>query len=266
MDAQLEANRALWDELVGVHVAATGAYDVDTFKAGRSTLRPLELAEVGDVRGKRLLHLQCHFGLDTLSWGRRGAQVVGADFSTEAIALARRLAEEIDVPAEFICSNVLELPQYLEGEFDVVFTSYGVLCWLPDLDAWAAVIAHFLAPGGFFYIAETHPVANIFDLRDGDLVASESYFDIGPVEDTSDGSYADRTAILQNKTSYEWQHPLSEVLNALIGAGLRIEFVHEFPYLMFQMLPSMVRGGDGWWRLPGHENIPLLFSLKARGR
>ncbi len=162
-----------------------------------------------------------------------------------------------------MCSSVYDLPQNLEGKFDIVFTSYGVLCWLPDLDAWGDVIDHFLAPGGFFYIAEQHPVGGMFSDGGGELVASESYFDTGPIEETSDGSYADRNAILENKTSYQWQHPLSEIINALATSGLRVDFLHEFPFCMFRWLPSMVKGDDGWCRVPGRDDVPFLFSLKA---
>jgi SAM-dependent methyltransferase len=169
----------------------------------------------------------------------------------------------LDVEAEFVCSNIYDLPQNLEGEFDVVFTSYGVLPWLPDLAEWGKVINHFLAPGGYFYIVEQHPVGALFSDRDGEPVASESYFNTGPNKVTSDGSYADRNAILQNKTSFEWQHPLSDIVNALTSNGLRVEFLPEFPFCMFPWLPSMVKGDDGWWRVPGRDNVPFLFSLKA---
>jgi SAM-dependent methyltransferase len=263
VDARIESNRAFWDELVGVHVRAPDWYDLDTFRTGRQTLRTIETEEVGDVRGKRLLHLQCHFGMDTISWAKRGARVVGADFSPEAIGLARQLSEELSVEADFVCSNIYDLPQHLEGEFDIVFTSYGVLCWLPDLTEWGKVIDHFLAPGGFFYIVDQHPAGALFSERDGELVASEPYFDTGPIEETGDGSYADRNAILRNKTTFEWRHPLSDVVNALASNGLRVDFLHEFPFCMFQWLPAMVKGEDGWYRVPGHENVPFLFSLKA---
>jgi SAM-dependent methyltransferase len=264
MSAHMERNRALWDELVGVHVQAPNSYDIESFKAGRETLKPIELEEIGNVAGKRLLHLQCHFGMDTISWARHGASTVGVDFSPDAIALARQLSAETSANADFVCSNIYELPERLEGEFDIVYTSYGVLCWLPDLDAWGKVIDHFLAPGGFFYIVEQHPVGGMFSDRDGELVASESYFNAGPVEETSDGSYADRTAVLQNKTSYQWQHPLSEIINAVATNGLDVEFLHEFPFCMFRWLPSMVKSDDGWCRIPGRDDVPFLFSLKAR--
>jgi len=259
----MQTNLARWNELVGVHARSRDVYDLDAFRAGRSTLRPIELEEVGDVRGKRLLHLQCHFGMDTVSWGRRGATVVGVDFSAEAISLARELDADLGVGAEFVCSDVYDLPRKLEGAFDIVFTSYGVLCWLPDLTAWGKVISHFLAPGGFFYIVDQHPAGGMLGDQDDGLVASEPYFDVGPIEVTGDGSYADRSAVVEHKTSYQWQHSLSDIINALAGSGLQVEFLHEFPFSMFQWLPSMVKSEDGWWRVPGHDNVPFLFSLKA---
>lgn len=263
MERHIQTNRARWDELVGVHVTARDTYDLDAFRAGRSTLKPIELEEVGDARGKRLLHLQCHFGMDTISWARRGAVVVGVDFSSEAISVARELNAELGASAEFVCSDVYDLPGKLEATFDVVFTSYGVLCWLPDLAAWGKVISRFLAPGGFFYIVDQHPVGGMFACEGDELVVSESYFDVGPHEETGDGSYADRTAVVENKTSYQWQHSLSEIVNVIADSGLRIEFLHEFPFSMFQWLPSMVKGEDGWWRVPDQDSIPFLFSLKA---
>lgn len=261
MDEFQEANRAMWDELVPIHVRRYGG--VERFRAGHSTLREIEVEEVGDVTRKRLLHLQCHFGLDTLSWARLGARVVGADFSPQAIEMARRLASEAEIPADFVCSDVYALPDQVAGPFDIAFTSYGVLCWLPDLARWGETIARLLAPGGFFYIVEQHPVGGIFAEREGELVAAHSYFDSGPIEETKDGSYADRTAVLQNKTSYEWQHSMSDIVNALTGAGLRIDFLHEFPFCMFPWLPSMVEGEDGWFHVPGQDRVPFLFSLKA---
>ena len=263
MDGYRQTNLARWDELVGVHTRARDTYDLDAFRAGRSTLQPIEIEEVGDVRGKRLLHLQCHFGMDTISWARQGAAAVGVDFSAEAISLARRLDEDLGTGAKFVCSDVYDLPGKLEGAFDIVFTSYGVLCWLPDLAAWGKVISHFLSPGGFFYIVELHPVGGMLDDRDEGLVVSEPYFDVGPIEETRDGSYADPSAVVEHKTSYQWRHSLADVVNALADSGLRVAFLHELPFSTFQWLPSMVKGEDGWWRVPGHDNVPFLFSLKA---
>jgi SAM-dependent methyltransferase len=262
----LQANRDRWNELAPLH-ARTPFYDVAGFKNGKSSLRPLEAAEVGDVAGKSLLHLQCHFGMDTLSWARLGAQVAGVDFSEEAIALARSLARELGISAEFVCCDLYESPRMLKRSFDVVFTSYGALCWLPDLRRWAATAAHFLKPGGILYVAEIHPFAMVFDDQAAgpELRVRYPYFHSPePLRTEPQGTYADRTAAVQHRTSYEWAHSLSDVVNAVLGAGLRLEFLHEFPYCICGILPGMAPGADGWWRLPeGSGEVPLLFSLRA---
>ena len=162
MDKYLKANRALWDEWTGINYRSN-FYKVADFKAGLNKLRAYEMAEVGPVDGKELLHLQCHFGLDTLCWARLGARVTGVDFSAAAISQARALAEDVGLDAHFVQSDIYELPQHLEGGFDVVYTSRGVLGWLPDIERWARVAAHFVRPGGFFYITEIHPVAQVFE-------------------------------------------------------------------------------------------------------
>ncbi|MCP9486619.1 MAG: class I SAM-dependent methyltransferase [Gaiellaceae bacterium MAG52_C11] len=262
MAHELDVNRAQWNERTIVH-AASDFYDVAGFRAGQQTLRALELEEVGDVRGKRLLHLQCHFGLDTLSWARLGASVTGVDFSSEAIALARELAAELELEASFVCSDVYELRSHLRERFDIVFASYGVLVWLPDLVRWAQLVAHFLAEGGFFYLVDGHPVGVMLEEQDGRLVAVEPYFDVGPVEVPGGSTYADPEAVLANAMSYQWQHSLADVVSALAGEGLRIEFLHEFPFAASQRVPGMVRGEDAWWRLPDRNDVPFLFSIRA---
>jgi len=267
VDGYKAANHALWDEWTSIHVRSE-FYDVDGFKRGNIKLHSLEREEVGEVAGKSLLHLQCHFGLGTLSWARLGATVTGADFSAKSIEQARALAAEVKIPARFVCSEIENLPEVLSGQFDIVFTSYGVLPWLPDLNRWASVIAHFLKPGGFFYIAESHPISYIFDDAQGtsNLVIKYPYFgDGGPLEWKVQGSYADRSACVAQPVSYEWIHTMADIINALLGAGLRIEFLHEFPYTAWQQLPFMVEGSDGYWRLPDREaSLPLLFSIRAR--
>jgi SAM-dependent methyltransferase len=221
---------------------------------------------VGDGRGKSLLHLQCHFGLDTLGWARLGARVTGADFSDEAIRAARTLAQETGLAANFVCANIYDLPNELSSEFDIVFTSHGVLNWLPDLSAWARVIAHFLKPGGLFFIAEAHPTAYIFDDENlADLRVRYPYFHTNePGKYEVHGSYADRAADLHG-VDYEWTHSLGDVINALIAAGLQIVELREYPFAAWQMFPFMEQEAAGWWRLPERfPQIPLMFSLKAR--
>jgi 2-polyprenyl-3-methyl-5-hydroxy-6-metoxy-1,4-benzoquinol methylase len=162
VDDYIKSNQKLWDRWTELHEQSE-LYDVAGFKAGKLRLHSIEKEELGDVAGKSLLHLQCHFGLDTLSWAALGATVTGVDFSEKSIALARSLSAEIGIPATFVHSNVYDLPDNLSGQFDIVFTSYGVLWWLPDIPGWAKVIAHFLKPGGTFLVVDSHPMASVFD-------------------------------------------------------------------------------------------------------
>ena len=272
MDEHLQTNRRRWDELAPLHVDSE-FYDAAGVAAGGSSLRSIEVEEVGDVAGRSLLHLQCHIGLDTISWAQRGARVTGVDFSESSVAAARALATKCGVAAEFICSAVETLPEALAGQFDVVFTSYGVLCWLSDLPAWGRTIAHFLKPGGFFYLVDIHPFAAVFNDTAGPKVEEElriayPYFSDGrAIVCQTRGSYADREAAVVNNLSYQWSHPLGEIIDALLGAGLRLEYLHEFPVCFYSRFPAMTLGEDGWWRLTGAQaSLPLLFSLKATRR
>jgi SAM-dependent methyltransferase len=262
MEEYLKNNLDLWNELTPIH-ARSIFYDVEGFRKGRCTLDSIELEEVGDVMGKSLLHLQCHFGMDTLSWARLGAKATGVDFSDKAITLARNLSKETGVKADFICTDIYELPEVLSKKFDIVFTSRGVLCWLPDLDHWAKVITHFLKPGGFFYIIEGHPFTMVFDDEDSrELKVRYSYFD-NPEPDKwePEHDYADKDAIITHP-SYEWPHSLSAIMTSLINAGLRIEFFHEFPDITYKQFPFMDEYKARHWNIKGGM-IPLTFSLKA---
>jgi 2-polyprenyl-3-methyl-5-hydroxy-6-metoxy-1,4-benzoquinol methylase len=265
MDEYSEVNRQTWNTWTRLNFASE-FYDVAGFKAGRSTLDPLVLAGPGDVSGKSLLHLQCHFGMDSLSWARLGATVTGIDFSEEAIKMARALAAELGIPASFILSDLYDLPQNLTGQFDVVFTSYGVLGWLPDLAHWARIIAHFLKPEGIFYIVEVHPIALLFDehRQDAELRLLYPYFQgLEPLREEDQGSYAAPDAPIRSVT-YVWIHPLAEVIGSLLRAGLRIESFDEYPFVRWAVFPWMERRADGGWELPsGQKSIPLMFSLKA---
>jgi SAM-dependent methyltransferase len=264
MDKYLKQNQNLWNEDTPIHLRST-FYDVAGFKAGKSMMMmPFEFEEVGDVHGKSLLHLQCHFGMDTLSWGRLGAKVTGVDFSDEAIKLAKSLSKEIGVSAEFICSDIYELPKVLKKKYDVVYTSGGVLCWLPNLEKWGKIIAHFLKRGGFFYIMEGHPFMNVFDNSKTatQLSVTQSYFHSPePTHWAPEGDYAD-PSFVGTQHSYEWTHSLGDVINGLIQAGLKIEFLHEHKAIFFKQFPFMTKGEDNYWHLEG-DKLPLVFSLKA---
>jgi len=262
MDEHVHANRDHWNDLVDYHVRSP-FYDVASFKAGRNTLDAVELEGVGEVAGKSLLHLQCHFGLGTLSWARLGARVTGADFSPRAVEVARELARAAGLEATFVCADIYDLPAHLRGEFDVVFASYGVMPWLPDLGRWVAVAARFLKPGGLFFLADGHPFMNIYDEESRELRIRYPYFNREPMGYEESGSYADADASVEHKTCYEWQHSVGELLNAVVGAGLRLESFREYPYASYNYWPHMVKDPRGFWRLPGGDLLPLMFALRA---
>ncbi len=268
MNEYMEVNRERWDELVAHH-ATSDTYDLEGFKKGDIRIRAFEREEVGDVTGKSLLHLQCHFGLDTLSWARLGAKVTGIDYSNQAIALARSLSQELHIPAIFVLSSVYDLPQTLDAaeQFDIVYTSHGVLGWLPDLKPWAQVIAHYLKPGGMFYIAEAHPFMHIFDNDAPDFKLRYPYFMREPIFTEGEGSYA-TSAKVRHTTEYNWNHTFSEILTSLIDVGLKIDFLHEYPFSEWKCFPNMnmqeVENRSYTFTDPSLSHmLPLTFTLKA---
>ncbi len=257
-------NQNAWNQKTAIHQKSS-FYNLPAFKNGKSSLMRTELEELGDVTGKSILHLQCHFGMDSLSWARRGAQVTGVDFSTEAIALARSLNDELGLDARFIRSNIYDLPNVLEGAFDIVFTSYGVLCWLGDLPAWAALVSRYLKSGGTFYMVEFHPAAMMFEFESGKMGIEYSYFfEPQPFEEVVTGTYADPEADIRHK-EYFWNHGLGEIITVLIEQGLQLEFVHEFPFSHYNCFPNMSQKGEDEWLMLNFENlVPLMFSIKAK--
>ncbi|MHC2990729.1 methyltransferase type 12 [Pontibacter sp. HJ8] len=259
-EAFFEANRQAWNLRTPIH-KASDFYDVAGFKAGKTSLNRMELEELGNVAGKSLLHLQCHFGLDTLSWARLGAEVTGMDISDEAIREAEALNQELGLDARFVRSNVYDLKENLQGQFDIVFTSYGVVGWLPDLQKWAQVIAHFLKPGGTFYMAEFHPVVWMFD-NDFKEIKYAYHNTQEPIVEESSGTYTDRNAPIQYK-EYSWNHSLSEVIMALRNQGLQLEHLHEFPYSPYNCFAHTIQGPDGFWRIAHLQDlIPMVYTVK----
>lgn len=255
-----DANKELWNQRTVIHKDSS-FYDVPGFKAGKNVLTPIELKEVGDVKGKKMLHLQCHFGMDSLNWTRLGAEVTGVDLSDEAIKEAKKLNDELKLNAKFICCNVYDTSKYVEDQFDIVFTSYGTIGWLPDLGKWARMIFERLKPGGFFYIAEFHPVVWMFD---DDFTHIKYYYNNREIIVTEDqGTYTDRDADIKGK-EYSWNHSISEVLNALIHAGLKIEFFNEHMYSPYPCFRNTVESEKGQWQIKGMEGkIPMVYSVKA---
>lgn len=254
-------------------------YGVEEFRAGKCRLHRVEREELGDVRGKRLLHLQCHFGLDTLSWARRGAEVTGVDFSPAAVAAAERLSAETGVPGRFVCSDVYTARDAVGApeSFDIVYTSYGVLNWLPDLAGWARTIAHFVAPGGVFYIVEAHPTARMFP-TDADMPKAGSFRPFfGYFHDPAGVAWPPTVDYADESTphtigEHEWWHSLGDIVNALVEAGLTLDYLHEFPFCSWKVVAGcelVERFGEthGYFARPASEaQIPLLFSLRASKR
>jgi SAM-dependent methyltransferase len=271
-ERELEDNRKLWDAWTAIHT--TGSfYDVQRFRddPGDVRIAEWERAEVGDVTGKSVLHVQCHFGLDTLSWVRLGAaQVTGVDFSRPAIAFAKELAAELGFSdrARFVVSDVYDLPGPLEGEtFDVVYTGRGAIGWLPDLEPWARAVAGFVKSGGIFYIHEGHPV--MWALHDeqepGSLRLGYDYWGGETLSFPVQGSYADETAEVDAEVEHGWNHPLGEIVTLLADNGLRIELLDEKRVLDWPQ-PYLRDRGDGTWEWPEGTggSLPLMYSLRAR--
>ncbi len=256
-----EINRQLWNAKTDIHYSSE-FYNVDEFLKGKSSLNPIELELLGDVGGKSILHLQCHFGLDTLSLAREGALVTGIDLSDRSIEKARELAEMANIKARFIRSNIYKLPEVLNEKFDIVYTSYGVIGWLPDMEKWAQTIARFLKPGGRFVMVEFHPVVWMFSY---DFKTIEfSYSSSDPIVEELEGTYTNRDAEIKHK-SVSWNHGLSKVLNALIKNGLTIQQFDEHDYSPYNCFQNTVEINKGKYQIKGLEGkIPMLYSIKAQ--
>lgn len=250
-----ELNKESWNRRAEAHFGSK-FYDVEGFLAGNTSLKEIELSEMGDVTAQRLLHLQCHFGLDTLSWARRGAICTGVDISPVAIEKARELKAQTKLEAEFICSDVYSYSRGHSDPFDLVFTSYGAICWLPDLDRWAQVVTSSLAMGGRFYMTEFHPIY--------DLLAGYAYFGTEVPDIEEEGTYTENGEETRT-TLATWAHPLSRVLNALINAGIEIERVNEFPFSPYDCFAGMVEREPGRYYLSHlNHDVPIVYSITGR--
>lgn len=257
-----EENRRSWDQRVPVHWASA-FYDVPGFLSGRDTLTPQEIELLPEVNGRNLLHLQCHFGMDTLSMARRGAGVTGVDISGEAIDRATELAAQCGLHAGFIRSDIYDLDgdPRIRG-FDVVYASFGAICWLPDLEAWARIVRQALNPGGTLLLVEFHPTLYMFDFPTGKL--SYPYFaHREPLTEPLESTYTDGQATFSGVDHF-WSHPIAEVLTAILGAGLRLTAFREWAESPFNCFPGMVPGPDGGYRYPASDHpLPHVYGLTA---
>ncbi len=260
-DHYFDTNKELWDAKTDIHLNSK-FYKNDAFLKGRNSLTEIELHEMPDVRNKKVLHLQCHFGQDSLSMARMGAMVTGIDISPKAIEKAREFNQLLDLNAKFFADNVYDTNKIIRDSFDVVFTSFGVLAWLPDLNMWADVISNALAPGGKFYIAEFHPVLYMFDFPKKTI--QYQYFNIGdPYEEIIEGTYADPLADIRMK-EYFWQHSMSEIIQALINHDLEVNFLHEFDYSPYNCFENMEERAPGEFVFRvNHISLPHVFSVQC---
>lgn len=251
-----EQNRVAWNEMANIHYTHSW-YRVKEFLDGWCSLKQIELSELGEVAGKSLLHLMCQFGMDSLSWVRRGASVTGVDISDQSIELANKLKAKAGLEAEFIRTDLFDLTEKLEKKFDIVFQSYGTYHWISDLERWAKIVTHFLKPGGLFYMVDIHPILPAVEEE------GVSYFKKGPYRYSNEEDYADKDYIVKSE-QVEWQHKLSDIINAVIEAGLRIEMVNEFDKCCYLRSRDWIEK-DGFYYPPdGPPRYPLMFSLRAR--
>ncbi len=260
-----DANRASWDERVGIHLTdQSGIYRIEAFKNGEDALGPIEGSEIGDVSGKRLLHLQCHFGMDSISLERRGAVVTALDFSAASLAAARNLASEVGSNVRFVEANVYDAPSVVGSGYDIVFSSWGAIGWLPDIKAWAKVVADVLATGGFLYLAEGHPTLFLIEEENGELIVKYDWQTPPnePIAEDYEDTYAGDGKV-KNSLTYGWNHSLSLIFEALAEAGLSLSMFHEHDMIPWRAFPDMERRGTMFVQRDDQKKIPLSFSIKA---
>jgi SAM-dependent methyltransferase len=269
MSDYIAINRANWNDRAAIHFKdEAGGYQIKEFLKGADILHPIEDREVGDLRGKRIAHLQCHFGLDTLCLARRGATCVGLDFSSIAIAAARQLQNQTKLNAQFVEGNVYDARSLLEGHFDMAYVTWGAINWLPDIFQWASVVSSLLKPGGTLYLLEGHPAMLAHDesTRDFKLGYDWRTPRDQPLIMDETTSYTGDTATIAHTTTHEWLHPLSDIINAVIAAGLRLDYLHEHEELAWAFADFMVpkEGKRRMWVMPqDFPRLPLAFSLHA---
>ena len=256
----IETNRNSWNNLIDIHLNSD-FYDVEGFLQGTTSLNSIELELLGNLEGKRILHLQCHFGQDSIALSRLGAKVTGVDLSDKAIESARQLASDAQEDVTFICCDIYDLPNLLTDQFDLVFTSYGTIGWLPDLKAWAKIISQFLKANGQFVFVEFHPVVWMFD--DNFERIEYAYFNTGPIVESHSGTYANKNAEI-TQSYVMWNHSISEVMNTLIQEGLRIDSFEEFDYSPYNCFNNTVEIAPKQFRIKQLDNkIPMVYSIVA---
>jgi 2-polyprenyl-3-methyl-5-hydroxy-6-metoxy-1,4-benzoquinol methylase len=253
-----EINKKLWNEKTEIHINSE-FYGMDKFLAGETSLKEIEIGLLGDITGKSILHLQCHFGQDSLSLARMGAQVTGLDISDIAIEKAKILATQMGLPANFICSDVYSAKQHIYEKFDIVFATYGTIGWLPDIKKWADIVSHFLKPGGKLVFVELHPVLWMYDTTFNSVIYR--YFNSEPIVEETPGTYADKEADIQ-LLEIGWNHGLSEVITSLLEEGLVLNDFKEYDYSPHNCFLGMEKVGESRYIIEHLGNkLPMTYSL-----
>ena len=256
----VEINKHSWNNRTDTHLNSE-FYNLEGFLKGETSLNPLDLEIIGDIRGKAILHLQCHFGQDTMSLSRLGAEVTGVDLSDKAISNAKRIAKETNSDAKFICCDVYDLEQHLDEKFDIVFTSYGTITWLPDLEKWGKLISKFLKPDGKFIFIEFHPVVWMFD--DNFEKIGYNYFNVSPIIESESGTYADKSADI-SQSYVTWNHSMSEVISSLLDNQMQITDFREYDYSPYNVFSNMIEFEPKKFRIKHLDNkIPMVYSIVA---
>lgn len=257
----IDVNKKTWNEKVEIHVDSE-FYNMKEFLAGETSLNEIELNLLGDVRGKKILHLQCHFGQDTISLARMGAEVTGVDLSDKAIAKGQEVAEQLGVEVRFICSDVYQLPEVLKEQFDIVYTSYGVIGWLPDMNKWGEVVAKFVKPGGKFVFVEFHPLIWMYDY---DFTKIEySYFNVEAIVETESGTYADTSSESEFNT-VNWNHSIADVVQGIVNSQLQIATFEEHNYSPYPCFNHVVEIAPKKYQIaPFGDKAPLVYAIVAK--
>jgi len=256
----IKINQQTWNNKTDVHINSD-FYDMKGFFEGKSTLNSIELELLGDISNKKILHLQCHFGQDTMTFSRMGAKATGIDLSDKGIDRAKEIATKLNLDTTFVCCDIYDTPKYIDEKFDIVFTSYGTIGWFPDLDKWANVVSHFLKPDGKFIMADFHPVVWMYDNDFKEV--TYHYFNVEPIIEEESGTYAEKDSELYAKTIC-WNHPISEILNSLINSGLKINCFNEYTYSPYNCFNETEEFEPNKFRIKHFGNkIPMVYSIKG---
>lgn len=260
LNNEFHQNKVYWDSRVENHIESR-FYNMEEFKNGWNSLCKISQQGLGDILSKKILHLQCHFGQDSMSMSRMGADVTGVDFSPKAIQAANLIAQELNLNTQFIESSVYDLPLYLDDTFDIIFVSYGAICWLPDLEEWASIIKRYLRPNGRLVLVEFHPVLNMFDFHSKQL--GYHYFNVKTYSEIAEDTYASNTR-LQNLVENFWNHSIAETFQSLKKFNIIVDDFNEYPYSPYNCFQNMIEAKPGWYTIDINLKIPHVFYLSAK--